>query len=44
MSDLFYIMLAYGLTYVVLGGYALRLRSQRQSVLAEERKGRGRAL
>ena len=28
MSEWFYIWLAYGLTWVVLGGYALRLRGR----------------
>jgi heme exporter protein D len=30
MSDTFYIVLAYALTYVVLAGYALRLRAARR--------------
>lgn len=41
MSDMFYIVLAYGLTWVVVAGYAMRLRAQRRTLLADELKERG---
>lgn len=42
MSNTFYIVLAYGLTYIVLGGYALRLRAQRRA-LGEAAAAQGRS-
>jgi heme exporter protein D len=40
MSNTFYIVAAYGLTYIVIAGYALRLYKGRRAVLARTGEGR----
>ena len=41
-TNLYYIVAAYALTWVVLTGYTLRLRSLRRQALAAARTGEGR--